>query len=195
VAAEAHGAVINLTARKVLRNTTMLLDNFSDLFQRGLEYAWDCEHLLVKHLPGMVEAATAQELKHALDLHMVESKSHVYRLEQIFTRLERAPAGEKSEPARIIIEECEKIIAHLDPSPLLDAALLFSANQIEHYEMSLYGSLTAFARTLQLDEIAALLDETSVEEKAADQAFTQIAENKVNAAARGIHNTPPFALI
>ena len=103
----------------------MLLDNLSDLFQRGLEYAWDCEHMLLKHLPKMVEAASMQELKQAVDLHLVETKGHIYRLEQIFTRLDRSPAAEKNEPIRIIVEECEKMIGHLDRSALLDAALVF----------------------------------------------------------------------
>jgi ferritin-like metal-binding protein YciE len=173
----------------------MLLDNLSDLFQRGLEYAWDCERLLVKELPKMVEAASSQELKHTLDLHLVESKSHIYRLEQIFTRLDRAPAAERSEPARIILDECERMISHLQRSPLLDAALIFSSNQFEHYEISLYGSLSAFARCLGLTEVASLLDDTLLEERAADHALTRIAENSVNTAATLVHNPPPFALI
>lgn len=173
----------------------MLLDNLSDLFQRGLEYAWDCERLLVKELPKMIDAASSQELKHVLDLHLVEAKTHVYRLEQIFTRLERAPAAEKSEPARIILEECEKMISHLERSPLLDAAIIFSGNQLEHYEISLYGSLAAFARALGLNDAASLLDETLVEEKAADHALTRIAQNSVNLAATAVHNPPPFAMI
>lgn len=173
----------------------MLLDNLSDLFQRGLEYAWDCERLLVKELPKMVEAASSHELKHMLDLHLVEAKTHVYRLEQIFTRLDRSPAAEKSEPARIILDECARMISHLERSPLLDAAIIFSGNQIEHYEISLYGSLSAFARALGLEDAADLLDETLAEEKAADHALTRIAENSVNPAATAVHNPPPFALI
>jgi ferritin-like metal-binding protein YciE len=173
----------------------MLLDNLSDLFQRGLEYAWDCENLLVKQLPKMVEAATSQDLKHALDMHLVETKAQVYRLEQVFTRLNRSPAGEQSEPVHIIARECEKMMSHIGRSPLLDAVLIFSGNQIEHYEISLYGSLSAFARTLELDAVAALLDETLAEEKAADVTLTRIADQAVNPAAKGIHNTPPFALI
>ena len=173
----------------------MLLDNLSDLFQRGLEYAWDCEHLLVKELPKMVKAASAQELKHVLDLHLVETKAQIYRLEQIFTLLERAPAAEKSEPAHIILHECEKMISHLEPSALLDAALIFSGNQLEHYEISLYGSLFAFARVLGFKEVASLLDATLAEEKAADHALTRIAEGSVNLAATGVHNPPPFALL
>jgi ferritin-like metal-binding protein YciE len=173
----------------------MLLDNLSDLFQRGLEYAWDCEHVLLKHIPGVVEAASSQELKHTLDLHLVESKSHIYRLEQIFTRLDRSPAAEKSEPARIIVEECERMMSHIGRSALLDAAVIFSFDQIEHYEISLYGSLSAMARTLGLEEAAGMLDEILSEEEAVSQALTRIAENSVNPAAKGVHNTPPFALI
>jgi ferritin-like metal-binding protein YciE len=173
----------------------VLLDNLSDLFQRGLEYAWDCEHVLVKHIPKVVEAASSQELKHTLDLHLVESKAHIYRLEQIFTRLDRSPAAEQSEPARIIVEECERMMSHIGRSALLDGAVIFSFGQIEHYEMSLYGSLSAMARTLGLEEAAGMLDEILAEEKAAGQALIRIAESSVNPAAKGVHNTPPFALI
>jgi ferritin-like metal-binding protein YciE len=173
----------------------MLLDNLSDLFQRGLEYAWDCEHLLLKHLPEMSGAATAQALKQIFDLHTVETKSHVYRLEQIFTRLDRAPAAEKNEPIRIIVEESERMMNHLDRSALLDAALIFSANQIEHYEIGLYQSLISLARTLGLSAVADLIDEILNDEKSADLALTRLAETSVNKAASGVHNAPPFALI
>jgi ferritin-like metal-binding protein YciE len=173
----------------------MLLDNLSDLFQRGLEYAWDSEHLLLKQLPKMVEAATTQELKHALDLHLVETKGHIYRLEQIFTRLERSPAAEKSEPIRVIVDECDKMIGHIDPSALLDAALVFFGHQIEQYEIGLYASLCGFARTMGLDEVAVLLDEILCEEIYTAAQLTRLAEGSINRAARSVHNTPPFALI
>jgi len=173
----------------------MLLDNLSDLFQRGLEYAWDSEHLLAKNLVTMIEAATAPELRESLDLHLVETKGHIFKLEQIFTRLDRSPAAEKNEPIRIIIEECEKMIGHINRSPLLDAALLFTFNQIEHYEIGLYDSLAGLARALDLDELANLLDEILNEEKSIASRLTRLGSNSVNRAARGIHNPPHFALI
>jgi len=173
----------------------MLLDNLSDLFQRGLEYAWDCEHLLLKHLPKMVEAASLQELKQVLDLHLVETKGHVYHLEQIFTRLDRSPAAEKNEPIRVIVEECDRMIGHLDRSALLDAALVFQGNQIEQYEVALYESLCGFARTLKLDEVSSFLEEILSEEKTAAQHLTKLAASSINRAAASVHNAPPFALI
>jgi ferritin-like metal-binding protein YciE len=173
----------------------MLLDNLSDLFQRGLEYAWDGEHVLLKHLPRMVEAAALQELKQALDLHLVETKGHLYRLEQIFAQLDRSPAAEKNEPIRIIADECDKMIGHIDHSALLDAALVFYGLQIEQYEIDLYGSLRGFARTLGLDKVASLIDQILGEEKSAAQQLTALAENSINRAAASVHNPPPFALI
>jgi ferritin-like metal-binding protein YciE len=173
----------------------MLLDNLSDLFQRGLEYAWDSENLLVKSLTAMIDAASAPELKQALDLHLIETKGHIFRLEQIFTRLERSPAAEKNEPIRIIIEECEKMIGHIERSPLLDAALLFCFTQVEHYEIGLYDSLAGMSRALELDELTSLLDQIVIEEKTAANSLMRLGNGSINPAARSTHNPPPFALI
>jgi ferritin-like metal-binding protein YciE len=173
----------------------MLLDNLSDLFQRGLEYAWDCEHLLLKQLPRMVEAASLQQLKQALDMHLVETKGHIFRLEQIFTRLDRSPAAERNEPIRIIAEECERMIRHIDHSALLDAALVFYGSQIEQYEIGLYVSLLGLARTLELEEVAVLINAILTEEKATAVCLTRLADTSINRAATFVHNTPPFALI
>jgi ferritin-like metal-binding protein YciE len=173
----------------------MLLDNLSDLFQRGLEYAWDCEHVLLKELPRMVEAATLHDLQQTFDLHLVETKGHIFRLEQIFTRLERSPAAEKNEPIRVIAAECQKIIGHIDRSALLDAALVFCGSQIEQYEIGLYEALSGLARAIGRPEIAEFLDQILAEEKTAAHQLKDLAESSVNRSARDIHNEPPFALI
>lgn len=171
----------------------MLLDNFSDLFQRGLEYAWDCENLLLKQIPKMLEAASSSELVRLLDACLVKTKKHIAQLERIFAELDRSPAAEKGEPIRIIMEECERMIGHLEKSPLLDAALVFVMNQVEHYEIGLYGSLAGFARTPG-SEMAARLEEMLGAERAVVDRLAEL-ESSVNRAAAGVHNAPPFALI
>lgn len=173
----------------------MLLDNLSDLFQRGLEYAWDCEEVLSKQIPKMAEAATSEDLKSLLNSHVFETKGHIDRLALVFKRLERSPAAEKSEPIRTIVEECNRMMGHIERSPLLDAALIFCCNQIAHYQIGLYGSLCGFARALVLEEPASLIDEILGEEKAADRDFMRLADGPINRAASNVHNTPPFALI
>lgn len=173
----------------------MLLDNLSDLFQRGLEYAWDCEEVLSREFPKMADAATAPELKRLIDRHILENKTHIHRLEQVFKLLGRSPAGEKSEPIRVISEECDRIIRHIDHSALLDAAVIFCGNQIAHYQIGLYGSLCGFSRTLGFPEVAGLLEEILGDEDKGDRELTRLAESSINWAASGVHNTPPFALI
>jgi ferritin-like metal-binding protein YciE len=173
----------------------MLLDNLSDLFQRGLEYAWDCEHLLLRQLPGIMDTAGNTELKESLGDLLAGTKAHITTLEQIFRRLDRSPAAEKHEPIRILLEECERMIGHLERSPLLDAALAFVMNQVQYYEVGLYRSLSGFAQTLGVPGVAQLLDQALEECKEAVNELTSLAEGSLNAAAAGIHNAPPFALI
>lgn len=173
----------------------MLLDNLSDIFQRGLEYAWDAEHVLLKQLPKMSAAATSAELKNALDLHLIETKGHIYRLEQIFTRLDRSPAAEKNEPVRVLASECDKAIGHIERSALLDAELIFCGNQIEQYETGLYESLVGFALALELEQIAGLLDEVLGQERESAHHLQRLAESSINRAASNVQNARPFALI
>jgi ferritin-like metal-binding protein YciE len=173
----------------------MLLDNFSDLFQRGLEYAWDCESLLLKQIPEMADAASSGQVKQALQGYRADAGKQAAALERIFAQLGRSPSAERHEPIRMIMEECERQISHLDPSALLDAALVFAASQMAHYEIGLYRSLAGFARTLGMNDIATALEKILADEKNAADRLTQLAETTVNPAARGVHNAPPFALI
>lgn len=172
----------------------MLLDNLSDLFQRVLESAWDCEYVLLKHLPKMAAAATSEELKRAFRLHAIETQGHIYRIEQIFARLECSQATGRNEPVRILAAECDTMIRHIERSPLLDAALAFCGNGIEHYETGLYQPLVGFALTLGLEEIAGLLDEILGQEQDMGHCLIRLAESSINRAASSVHNTRTASL-
>ena len=115
----------------------MLAENLSDLFQRGLEFAYDCERHLVKELPKMSAAASSIDLKRAIDVHWEDTKSHVDRLEQVFSILKRAAAEETNHAIRNLLAESDKLIKHIDRSALLDTALIVTGTQIEHSEIAL----------------------------------------------------------
>ena len=167
----------------------MLLGTLQDLFERGLEFAYDCERQLLQELPKMEQAAESGELKGAFAQQIEAAKQHLERLEQIFAKLERAPAAEK-DPIRAITSETEAMISHIDQSALLDAALIVLGKQLAHYKIALYESLGSFARVLNVGEPAALLEQTLAEESVAEQRLTQIAETSVNRDAVAVHNTP-----
>jgi len=79
-----------------------------------------------------------------------------------------------------IIEEAEDIAGEVADKKVLDAALVAAAQAVEHYEMTRYGTLIAWAKELGRRDCAAVLQKNLDEEKAADKKLTGIAEARVN---------------
>ena len=159
----------------------MKVNNLRDLFEIGLCYAYDCEQKLVKKgLPKMIESASTPELRTALEQHLQETRTHVSRLERVFANIGADAKTKDNDILDEMTDAAEDMIKNIDASPLRDAALIVSGNQVEHYEMATYGSLVAFAQQLGLRDVATLLEQTLNEEKAADAKLTQIGETRVN---------------
>lgn len=84
-----------------------------------------------------------------------------------------------------IIEEAEEVSGEVADKDVLDAAIIASGQAVEHYEITRYGSLIAWAKRLGRSDIVKLLEQTLNEEKAADKKLTSIAESQVNLKAAG----------
>lgn len=160
----------------------MKIRTFQDLFENGLRYAYDCEQKLVKKgLPEMIEKSTSPELRTALNQHLQETREHISRLERIFSTLGIEAKTEDNDIIDEMMSAAKDIVSGTEDGSLLrDAGLVVAGNAVEHYEMAVYGSLEAFARHLGRSDIAALLQQTLNEEKAADAKLTQIGETTVN---------------
>jgi ferritin-like metal-binding protein YciE len=167
----------------------MLAETLSDIFQRGLEFAYDCEQHLIKTLPKFVESVRSPDLKAAFERQAEESKQQLTRLDEVFASLNRAAATENNRSIESILAEGEKLIKHIDSSPLRDAALIITGNLVQHNEIALYGSLTALAKVLGFESAAGLLEKSLNEAKATDQELIDIAV-KVNQEAVGFQNKP-----
>jgi ferritin-like metal-binding protein YciE len=159
----------------------MNIESMRDLFEIGLQYAYDCEQKLVKKgIPGMIKGASSPELKSALEQHLEETRTHVTRLEKVFSSAGLEADTEDNDIIDEMTSAAEDMISDIDASPLRDAALIVAGNQVEHYEMATYGSLIAFAQQLGLHDAVNLLQQTLQEEKSADAKLTAIGENTVN---------------
>jgi len=160
----------------------MKIENFRTLFETGLRYAYDCEQKLVKKgIPSMIEASKSQELRSALEQHLQETRQHVLRIERIFSILGVEAKKEDDDVIDEITKAAERMIKATDEgSPLRDAVVIVGGNEVEHYEIAVYGSLVSFAKRLGLNEAADLLEQTLNEEKAADAKLTAIGERSVN---------------
>ena len=139
----------------------MLAETLSDIFQRGLEFAYDCEQHLIKTLPKFIESVRSQELKAAFERQLEESKQQLTRLDEVFASLNRAAATENNRSVESILAEGEKLIKHIDASPLRDAALIITGNLVQHNEIALYGSLTALAKVLGFEQCGGIAGEVA----------------------------------
>jgi ferritin-like metal-binding protein YciE len=128
----------------------------------------------------MAKAAQTDELRDAFEKHESETEDHVERLEKVFAAIDKKPQGKSCAAIIGITDEGAEIMKDYKGSPALDAGLLAAAQAVEHYEISRYGTLIAWAEELGLNDAATLLQETLEEEKATDQALTEIAKTAIN---------------
>ena len=157
--------------------------HLNDLFLDTLKDIYFAEKQILRALPKMAKAASSDELRGAFEKHHGETEGQVERLEQIFELLDKPARGKTCDAIQGILDEGKEIMDEYRGCEALDAGMLAAAQAVEHYEISRYGTLKAWAEKLGMTEAAELLEETLEEEKATDEALTEIAEQAVNAEA------------
>jgi ferritin-like metal-binding protein YciE len=128
----------------------------------------------------MIEKATDPQLKQSFQMHLGETKNHVTRVEQVFKMHGVEAKGVDCPAIDGIIEEANEVAGEVQDKQVLDAALVAAAQAVEHYEITRYGTLIAWAKQLGRNDCASVLQKNLDEEKAADKKLTQIAEAKLN---------------
>jgi len=154
--------------------------NLHDLFEDALKDIYYAEKKILAALPKLAKATKTEELAAAFEKHRGETEGQVERLEQVFEILGQPAKGKKCPGIEGILEEGKEVLDEFKKSPALDAGLLAGAQAVEHYEITRYGTLIAWARKLGLREAVPLLQQTLDEEKKTDQALTALAESAVN---------------
>jgi ferritin-like metal-binding protein YciE len=150
----------------------LLIDELRDLL--------DAERQLTRALPKMARAASSTSLKKAFEKHLRETEGHIARLEQALTALDASVRGKPCAGMKGLISEGQEMMSELSGEPVRDAALIVSAQKVEHYEIAAYGSCKAFAELLGEQRVARLVAATLAEEKATDEALTALATGQVN---------------
>jgi ferritin-like metal-binding protein YciE len=159
------------------------IKTMDDLFVHTLRDIYYAEKQIAKNLPKMIDKASNSELKRGFETHLEETKGQIERLEEVF-KLHGVEAKAVNCPAIDgILKEADEIAGEVDDDRVLDAALVAAAQAVEHYEITRYGSLIAWAKQLGRPDCAAILEKNLQEEKATDKKLNGIAENKVNLAA------------
>jgi ferritin-like metal-binding protein YciE len=156
------------------------IQTMQDLFVHQLKDVLYAEKRIVKTMPALIDMATSPELKNGLQTHLDQTRTHVTRLENVFRMQNIEPGTVKCPAIDGIIDEAEDLSGEVANKGVLDAAIAASAQAVEHYEITRYGTLIAWANELGRADCASILTETLQEERQADLALTQLAEQRLN---------------
>jgi ferritin-like metal-binding protein YciE len=156
------------------------IETMDDLFVHTLQDIYYAEHQILKALPDMIEKASSQALKDGFSIHLAETKGHIARLKQVFQQHGVEEKGVTCPAIDGIIEEANDVAGEVEDKQVLDAALIAAAQAVEHYEMTRYGTLVAWAKQLGRDDCAQLLQQNLDEETATDAKLTKLANGEVN---------------
>lgn len=156
------------------------MENLQDLFETTLRDIYYAEKAILKALPKMAKKAASEDLAAAFKEHLQQTEGHVERLNQIFALIGKTARGKKCQAIEGLADETEEIIKEAKTDSVRDAGMLAAAQAVEHYEISRYGTLKAWAEKLGMNDAASLLNETLEEEKATDQKLTALAESEIN---------------
>jgi ferritin-like metal-binding protein YciE len=156
------------------------LKTIDDLFNHTLQDIYYAEKQILKTLPKLIDTATDAELKKGLKQHLAETEEQVRRLEEAFALLGQEPKGTRCPGIDGILSEGDEVLSNVDGRAVTNAAVIASAQAVEHYEITRYGTLIAWATELGHDALVPFFERNLREEKAADKKLTAIAEARVN---------------
>ena len=155
-----------------------------DLFHDTLKDIYYAERKILKALPKMARASSSPELKAAFQKHKDETEGQIERLQQVFDLMGKRAQGKTCDAIEGIIAEGEEVIETFKGTPVIDAGLISSAQAVEHYEITRYGTLKRWAEVLGLKDAVKLLAETLEEELNTDKALTELADASANEMAK-----------
>ena len=154
------------------------IKTMDDLLLHGLQDIYYAEQQITKALPKLIDKATNRELTTALKNHLEETNAQIGRLDQVFKKLGQTPKGTDCPAIDGLIKEGNELAGEVADKDVLDAAIIASAQAVEHYEMARYGTLIAWAQALGHDDIVRFLTTNLNEEKAADTKLNTVALRK-----------------
>lgn len=154
------------------------MKTLNELFESELKDMYDAEKRIAKALPKMAKAATCTKLQAAFESHLQETEGHIEKLEEVFECFGWIPKAVTCKATVGLLEEADSLASDFEGSQALNAALISAAQKVEHYEIASYGTLHEWALLLENESGAELIAEILEEEKAANDAFTELAREK-----------------
>ena len=152
------------------------IEDLRTLYVTNLKKALDMEEKISKLLPELIQNSTDPELTDAFRMHLDETQGHVSTVESLLRNNIGEVATETCKVINGLTSEASSAIKDATNPTVRDIALIGAAQQVEHHEIAVYGTLRRWAEILGLDQDAALLESIEAEEENADAVLSEIAD-------------------
>lgn len=156
------------------------MKDLNGLFKHFVRDIYYAEKLVLRTLPKMARKAEAQALKEAFEHHRDETEQQIENLEKVFEHLGMKPRGVTCQAIDGILEEGKEIMEEAETGEARDAGMIAAAQAVEHYEITRYGTMVSWAKTLGMTEAAELLQQNLDQEFATDSKLSELAETTLN---------------
>jgi ferritin-like metal-binding protein YciE len=153
------------------------IDDLRTLYVTGLKKALDMEQKITKALPTMIEKSTDPQLATAFRNHLTETQGHVAKVQTLLREATGDDSTSTCKAISALITEAEDNIKDAAEPSIRDITLIASAQQVEHHEIAVYGTLRSWAELLGQDGAANTLESILEEEKNADELLTTISDS------------------
>jgi len=155
-----------------------------DAFYEMLKDVLYAEKQALRACKKSAKGATLPELKQAFETHGHETEGQIERLQRVFEIIGKPARAKTCEAMQGIMSEMEEDVEEFGKTPAADAVIIACGQSVEHYEISRYNTLVAWARQLGYAEAVNLLGQTLEEEKKADALLASIAAKSAIPAAQ-----------
>lgn len=166
------------------------METLEQLFEETLRDIYYAEKAILKALPKMAKKASSEALASAFEEHIDQTEGQVERLERIFDMIGKSARGKRCPAIDGLAEEASELMQEAKNDTVRDAGMLAAAQAVEHYEISRYGTLAAWAEKLGMADAVPLLQQTLQEEKDTDGKLSQLALSEINIEAGQAEEAP-----
>ncbi len=149
--------------------------NLHELYHGQIKDLYNAEKQQLEVLAEMQSAAEDEDLRNKFGQLVRAHRKHSERLRKICDTQHISPTGEKCQAMEGLIKEARHHMVENVPGAVKDAVMIASANRFEHYEIAGYGVAKAFAKALDFNADASLLDDCIDEASNFDAELTKIA--------------------
>lgn len=151
------------------------IEDLRTLYISSLKKALDMEQKITKALPDLIANSSDPELAEAFSNHLEETKGHVSKLRGLLLSNEGDDSTETCKVIDGLTTEASDTIKDVTDPSVRDIALIGAAQQVEHHEIAIYGTLRRWAEIIGRSSDVPILESIQEEEEKADELLTEIA--------------------